>query len=1139
MRSSGKDPASLGLAATDLANHLACRHLTGLDLAEARGLAAPPRWRRPGLDALRERGVAHEREYLRHLEARGVELARAPEEGAYGLDWTIAAMRSGAAAIVQAPLADGRWSGRADVLLKVDRPSALGAWSYEPVDTKLARETRAGTLLQLALYADLLEPLQGSRPEWVHVVAPGRGFQPESFRVEEFMAYYRWVRRRLEAAVAHPPATYPDPVPHCDLCRWWPRCDRQRHADDHLSIVAGLTRLQQRELESRDVVTLTSLASVPQPLPWAPRRGSRHGYERAREQARVQLEGRRGERGVFELLEPAPDQGLARLPVPSPGDLFLDLEGDAFVGEHGLEYLFGLAFLGSDGAPQYVCAWAGDRAEEKTAFESIVDTIFIHLEKDADLHVFHYGAYDLAALRRLMGRHATREREVDRLLRAGRFVDLLPIVRQGLRASVEHYSIKDLEPFYGFERQLSLRQAAAFRAALEESLELGDGGAIDAETRAAVEAYNRDDCLSAMQLRDWLESLRAREIERGAAIARPAPLADGAPKPELDERERRTRALAARLTVGIPPDPAARDAEARARQLFADLLEWHRREEKAPWWEYFRLLDLSDEELMDEKGAIAGLEFVENRDEGRRRIERYRFPFQETGLRVGDELHSRDHGKVGEVAAIDRVAGWIDIARSGRSAGRPQAVFGHRHVSSRELADALFRIGEWVERLGVDAPGEYRAARDLLLGRPPRRATAGPLRGAADSALHAAERLALELDHGLLVIQGPPGSGKTFTSARMICALVRAGKKVGVCAHSHAVIRHLLEAVVAAADDSGLPLRCMHKPKKIAKEPGRIAECADNEEALAALAQGATDVLGGTVWLWSRPEFHAAVDVLFVDEAGQMSLANALACSQGAHSLVLVGDPQQLEQPTQGSHPEGAEVSALEHVLAGRKTLPADRGLFLDETWRLHPAICAFTSEQFYEGRLESRPGLERQAIEGAGFAGAGLWFVPVDHDGNTTSAAEEVAVVHALIESLIHGGVWIDEDGQRRPLALDDVLVVAPYNAQVADLSRALPPGARVGTVDRFQGQEAPVVIVSMTTSAPEDAPRGMEFLYSPDRLNVATSRARAACILVASPRLFEPDCKSPRQMQLANAFCRYLERATTAPRAITSATV
>ena len=363
----------------------------------------------------------------------------------------------------------------------------------------------------------------------------------------------------------------------------------------------------------------------------------------------------------------------------------------------------------------------------------------------------------------------------------------------------------------------------------------------------------------------------------------------------------------------------------------------------------------------------------------------------------------------------------------------------------------------------------------------------------------------------------------------MICELVRQGKKVGITAISHKVIQNLLLEVIKAANEAGLKgLNCIQKvnEKPDAAPPG-ITLTTDNAEPLAALRGGA-QVVGGTAWLWSREEYFEAVDVLFVDEAGQMSLANVLAVSQAAKNVVLLGDPQQLEQPVKGSHPDGAAVSALEHLLAGAKTISPDKGLFLEKTWRLHPKLCDFTSEVFYEGRLHPREGLEHQKIEGHPWLSeSGLWFVPVHHEGNQNASAEEVECIAGLVAGLVQAGVnWIDDKGRSRPLRLDDVLIVAPYNAQVSDLSNRL-PNARVGTVDKFQGQQAPVVIYSLTTSSPEDAPRGMEFLYSLNRLNVATSRAQAVVIVVGSPRLLEPECRSPRQMQLANALCRYAEMA------------
>jgi uncharacterized protein len=1155
MRQAG---GTLRLSATDLSNHLACRHLSRLDLAAARGRLKPPDFFDADAAILRERGDDHEAAFLTHLERQGLRIARPVD----GLDETsafartVSVMREGADVIVQATLLDGRWSGRADVLLRVPRPSELGLFSYEVWDTKLARETKGGSVLQICLYSDLLASVQKTRPEFMYVVPPRDDFAPDKYRVDDYHAYYRLVRRRLESEVGSETSTYPEPVSHCEVCRWWPVCDGKRHKDDHLSLVAGISRLQTRELRSRHVDTLAALAVEPLPIAWKPGRGSAETYTRVREQARVQLAGRMKGRALYELLPLQPGFGLERLPTPSPGDLFFDLEGDPFVGRTGREYLFGWATEELPGKAAYESIWALDSAAERAAFERFIDVVMERWARHPDLHIFHYAPYEPAAIKRLMGRYATCEAEVDRMLRAGLFIDLHAIVRQTLRASVEEYSIKKLEALYEFTREADLQDAGVHMRIVQRALELEEPDAVGDDVRQVVTTYNRDDCLSALHLYRWLESVRADLVMQGQEIPRP-PIGDGLPGEKLEERGREVREVMDALLEGVPPDRDDRSEEQQAQWLLATMLEWHRREDKSVFWERFRLRELSDEALLDEKAALSGLRRVGPKGVAARGkaatgkpVHRYTFPAQETSIRPGNKLRvplPLDK-EFGEVVAIDLAGRILEVTKSGACEGvDPTSVFAHEYVPTVAIAASLLRLGKWVAANGIDAPGAHRAARDLLLGRPPRitGAPAGAigkaLRRDGETGVQAARRLVMTLAGGTLAIQGPPGTGKTYTGAWMISDLVGAGKKIGVCATSHKVIRHLLDKVVEAAKREGVSPRCFHKVKEKSEELSEdVAESTDNAPALRAIKTGAARVLGGTAWLWSREDFLDAVDVLFVDEAGQMSLANVLAISQAASTMVLLGDPQQLDQPLQGSHPEGTDVSALAHLIGAKegagaehmdhrtKTIADDRGLFLEQTFRLHPTICQLTSELFYEDRLKPVPDLERQAILGpVPIAGAGLWFLPVAHEGNQSSSREEVDAVAALFERLTQEGVrWRDRRGTERPLRLEDILVIAPYNAQVADLSVRL-RGARVGTVDKFQGQEAPVVIYSMTTSSPADAPRGMEFLYSLNRFNVATSRARCACVVVASPLLFEPECKTPRQMQLANACCRYLELA------------
>lgn len=1168
------------LSASDLSNHLACRHLTSLDFDVAVGDKSAPTWHSPDLWVLQKRGFEHETAYVAHLAAQGLSVVdlrngsdsqpagAAPEPQSNYVDFIAAeastdiafshvseldsisqieaAMKKGVDVIVQAPLAYGRWFGRADILRRAERPSKLGPWSYEVHDCKLAVETKATTILQLSLYSECVAAIQGEWPEYMHVIPPSDGFGSDPYRVADYSAYYRYVKRRLEDEIENeienngsPNETYPEPTPHCSVCRWWAECDGQRRKDDHLSLVAGISRLQQKQLNIWDVNAVSSLAIFPLPLKERPKHGSARSYVRVREQARIQVAGRTQQKPVHEILDLNSEHGLLLLPEPSPGDMFFDLEGDPFIGRGGREYLFGFVADDESGKSVYSSQWAVNADEEKCAFETFVDAVMGRLARYPAMHVYHFTGYESGALKRLMGRYATREGEIDRMLRSHLLVDLHTVTRRALRASVEHYSLKALEPFYGFKRKILLEDARIALRQIQHALELGEAG-LDPTFQNAVAEYNADDCNSTRALRDWLEAERRQLEQAGHAIPRPKH-ADGAPPAVLDERQQRTAALGAALRNNIPLDPAERNPEQAARWLLSHLLDWHRREGKSEYWEYYRLGALSDEELLDERSGLAGLSFVKRLGiEGKIPTDRYSFEKQETDLRADDKLCAKEES-FGAIVEIDLASRVVDIKKTKKTADiHPTAVYAKKIGPTTDvLANALYRIGTWVEANGLetnglDAMGPYRAACDLLLRRPPRLTDASAILPApGEQTLYAAKRVGTQLDHSLLAIQGPPGAGKTYTGARMICELVRQGKRVGITATSHKVIRNLLDEVVKAAEEEKMTgLKCVQKVKKNEKpehDPPHIQTTVKPEDTLAAFRAGA-DVLAGTAWLWADEDYSEAVDVLFVDEAGQMSLANVIAVSQAAKSVVLLGDPQQLEQPLRGSHPEGADASALEHLLAGAKTIPADKGIFLEKTWRMHPTLTQFTSEAFYESRLSSREGLENQAIHGHPWLGnSGLYYVPVEHKGNQNAAPEEVEIIADLVHSLTRPGVgWTDDKGNSRALLLSDILVVAPYNTQVFDLAARL-PGARVGTVDKFQGQQAPIVIYSMTTSSPDDAPRGMEFLYSLNRLNVATSRAKAMVIIVASPKLLEPECHTPRQMQLANALCRYAELSTT----------
>ncbi|MBB5787022.1 TM0106 family RecB-like putative nuclease [Jiangella mangrovi] len=1113
----------LVLSPTDLVGHLECPHLTTLNREVAEGRRARPRADDPGADVVRRRGDEHEAAILAEMSAahRVVEIPRGTGP-ADAEDRTLAAMKDGADRIFQATFFDGRWRGHADFLIRNDdRSSELGPWSYDIADTKLARHVKAAALLQMAVYAQRLEQLQGVPPQTLTVILGDR--QQVAVPYVDVAAYARHAMRQYGQWLADPLPTYPLRVSHCAICPWKDQCAEQWHTDDDLVLVPFLRRDQRDSLRAAGITTVDQLAAAtPAELDTVTRVGGSSRRKLAT-QARLQVGARSQQLPPYELVTPIEARrGLALLPAPDDGDLFLDLEGDPFFGDHGLEYLWGV----SDVHDGFVSWWAHDPQAERRAFEHVVDHLMAAWQARPGMHVYHYAPYEPSRLKGLSQRYGTRVDEVDALLRGERLVDLYAVVKQGLLVGTESYSIKALERFYSPDGRAGAAVKDAGSSIVEYERWLADH---DQQILDDIEAYNRDDCISTRQLRDWLEDRRAEAVEAGHAVPRPA-LGDGQDD-YLKERDPDLVALEERLLAGVPADPDSRTPDQRARALLAGLLEWHRREARAEWWEYFRLRWLSSAELVDDVSPLGGLSDPQLlRTELRSGVWRYSMPVQDCRIRVGERVdHAEQEGRSSIVVGLDLERGHVDLKRSlANEHPHPDGVLKVGPIPSKVQETAICRVGSWIADHGFDADGPFRGVRDLLSGASPRLGDGVRLRLDGESGSDALRRVAPALD-GALPVQGPPGAGKTYSGSHAVIELLRAGKTVGITALSHRVITNLLDAVMAAdaVGVGGGVVRAVQKADdgNGSRHPS-VLVTNSNDQVEAAIATGAVNLVAGTGWLFARPDIH--VDVLVVDEAGQFSLANTVAAGAAAQSVILLGDPRQLPQPAKGIHPDGAGLSALDHVLGEHDTVPPERGLFLDTTWRMHPDVCAPVSELSYDSLLVPRSGMENQRVGGSDeLAGAGVRWVPVAHAGCSVRSDAEVAVVSDLVASLT-GRTWTAADGSARVLGPADILVVAPYNAQVGQLLGVLDGRARVGTVDKFQGQEAPVVIVSLTTSSAADAPRGVDFVANRNRLNVAVSRARSLAVLVGSPALLSAPVRSLDQVQGVNTLCRLVEYAT-----------
>lgn len=1094
----GKDIFS----ASDLMHFLECQHLTYLDLKVLRHEITKEFETPPLMKILQEKGLEHERRHLEILKVPSQTIVEIPRDLSFEqrAKLTEDAIKAGADIIYQAVLYSHPWRGDADFLVRSEISSLLGPYSYEVLDTKLSKTPYPRYLIQLCIYSDLVKAIQGVAPKFMHLLLGNN--QQVSFKFNEYSYYIDYAKMRFEKFVSKPPLdSYPQPVAYCKFCDWKDRCSEQWKSDNYLSLIANIRRSQIDKFLKFNIRTVKALSQLPETtsIPEL----NPEVFNRLHSQAILQEYKLQTGNDKYEILTYQSKQGFERLPKPDAGDLFFDMEGNP-LHQDGLEYLFGIYYQ-ENGQAQYKAFWGHDHDQEREAFAKLMQFFGDHLAEHPDAFIYHYAQYEPNALKKLACRYAIAEEQLDNLLRHNKFVDLYKVVRETMRTSEPKYSIKNLETFYMEKRQAEVTSGSDSIVVYNQWCETQDQCLLD-----QIEDYNKEDCVSTKKLRDWLISLRPSSAPWFVKDKKTEEEFVHRKSWEIEYDNYRQQLLTGASETNYP-----------FRELISQLLEFHRREAKPEWWAHFERQDKLPYELIDDAECLAELSLIgEPIHDKRSLVYTYQFPPQEYKISKDDSVVDvATLERIGTVADIDDDKCLIKIRCGKTQTSLPNkiSIGPGNPITTATLRAAIYRVAEDM----INGRNNYQAISAILTKSIP---TIKNIK-TGDNIIQSVDLFAdalnaiVNLDNSYLFIQGPPGAGKTYISSHIIVELLRRGYKVGVTANSHKVVHHLLDKIEEIATKQNLQISGVYKSTdKESKYEGKFISDVTSIESIDLNLS----LFAGTAWLFVDAKFDQQLDYLFIEEAGQISLANVVAMGAAARNIVLIGDQMQLAQPIKGMHPGESGKSVLEFLLGNMATIPPDRGIFLPDTRRLNNEICGFISQAFYDGRLNPHPDNCKRLLQFQnpidGINPTGIHIVFTNHVGCSQKSVEEGEIIKKYYEELIKQSY---STGETRPLTHNDILVVTPYNVQVNYLKSILPKEAKVGTVDKFQGQEAPIVLISMVTSSAEDLPRNLEFLYSKNRLNVALSRAQCLAIVVMNRKLLEAPCRTIEQMSLVNTFC------------------
>jgi len=1124
----------------------------------------------PMMALLAAKGNTHEANFLQSLQdkhgAEVIAIVKSKSHHDKAIE-TLQYMQAGYPFIYQAYLSRDGFAGSADFLVKLEGKSGLGDYHYEAWDTKLSQTTRPYFLIQLCCYSWMLESIQGIIPNEAAIVLGD--LTEDRFRIARYYSFFDRLKRdflNAQYAFTADFSCMPDPAYYSDYGTWASFAKDWTERTDSLAQIAGIRKSHIRKLRAVGIETMMEFAvNEIQPVKGIPNAT----LTKLKAQAEIQHESRGLEKPLFKILQNDNGKGLSSLPLASAFDVFFDIEGHPLY-DDGLEYLWGCSYRCPDAAQGKLYAfkdwWAHTPEQEKAAFERFIDWVYDRWKRDNTLHVYHYANYEVAAMRKLSTRYETRIKEVAEMLANGVFVDLYKIVLNGVLIGEPRYSIKNVEHLFRSKRTTQVANGGESVIAYELWREQGgvtrwsdnangywswlaDPAAFDwaqwPELKD-IRDYNIDDCESTLELVNWLH-----EQQSIAGIAY-APKSDAA-TPDQEKTDRQIQATEKKQVLrdwqqrlferfeaseSLKNDPNA--------QLVMDLLGFHNRERKPKIWAYFERLEKPEEELFDDDTCVHDVVITGQMPSDDGVLFRYKFDIKQpvrkdkfaTGTIRGTDIRVKGirFPESETDALIEFIADPDQISKLGTDrmtlfADEPFINTETLETRLCEVAEALFdgRLPGAIQSILNKEKPVFNTDTDPASDYLPITRSRFP---EDDAYLQAIISAVEAMDNSTMCIQGPPGAGKTFTAKHIITSLVKAGKRVGVMSNSHAAILNLLDALHEPTKHARIAKVGGFGFKQDAFKERYSEEDFPNYVYRTSMSFTKRDpyhsfaVVGATAYAFaSSTAFESPLDYLFVDEASQVALANLIAVAGCARNIVLMGDQMQLEQPIQGSHPRSSGLSALDYILGEHGVIPDEMGIFLERTYRMHPAVCHPLSEVVYEGKLKAAKHNDRQIVSVPDSKlikqSHGVMVVNVDHDGNRQSSEEEVDVIQRLIDDLKTGRCTA-KNGEARSIANEDILVVAPYNMQVNLLKDRLGDQIAIGTIDKFQGQEAPVVIISMAVSDVEESSRGLDFLFDINRLNVAVSRAQALAIIVANPGLERCRVSSLEQMEKASFYSR-----------------